>query len=154
MAPNSKKKIISSNRRAKFNYEIIEYLEAGISLKGSEIKSVREGKVNISEGYVQIREAGAWLHNVHIASYQPAGNNNQHNATRPKRLLLHKKEQTRIRLKIDKQKLTVIPTSMYIKGRLAKVEIAVGKGRRKFDKRDLIKKRESDREINRSIKTR
>ena len=154
MAPNSKKKLVSSNRRAKFNYEIIEYLEAGISLKGSEIKSIREGRVNISEGYVQIKETGAWLHNVHIASYQPAGDNNQHNPTRTRRLLLHKKEQTRIRLEIDKKNLTVIPTSMYIKGRLAKVEIAIGKGRTKFDKRYLIKKRESDREINRSIKTR
>ena len=144
MAPNSKKKLVSSNRRAKFNYEIIEYLEAGISLKGSEIKSIREGRVNISEGYVQIKETGAWLHNVHIASYQPAGDNNQHNPTRTRRLLLHKKEQTRIRLEIDKKNLTVIPTSMYIKGRLAKVEIAIGKGRRKFDKRYLIKKRESD----------
>ena len=105
MAPNSKKKLVSSNRRAKFNYEIIEYLEAGISLKGSEIKSIREGRVNISEGYVQIKETGAWLHNVHIASYQPAGNNNQHNPTRTRRLLLHKKEQTRIRLEIDKKKL-------------------------------------------------
>ena len=154
MKNNSNKKIVSSNRRARFNYEIIESIEAGVLLEGSEIKSIRDGKINISEGYVQIKENGAWLHNVHIATYQPAGINNQHNPLRVRKLLLNKKEQKKILLEMSKENLTVIPTSIYLKSRLAKVEIALAKGKRNVDKRNIIKKRETDREINRSLKNR
>ena len=154
MKNNSNKKIVSSNRRARFNYEIIESIEAGVLLEGSEIKSIRDGKINISEGYVQIKENGAWLHNVHIATYQPEGINNQHNPLRVRKLLLNKKEQKKILLEMSKENLTVIPTSIYLKSRLAKVEIALAKGKRNVDKRNIIKKRETDREINRSLKIR
>ena len=100
MKSNSKKQIVSSNRRARFNYEISESIEAGILLRGSEIKSIRDGKINISEGYVQIKKNGAWLHNVHIAPYQPAGINGQHKPLRVRKLLLNKKEQKKILLSL------------------------------------------------------
>ena len=154
MKSNSKKQIVSSNRRARFNYEISESIEAGILLRGSEIKSIRDGKINISEGYVQIKKNGAWLHNVHIAPYQPAGINGQHKPLRVRKLLLNKKEQKKILLAMSKENLTIIPTSVYLKTRLAKVEIALAKGKKNVDKRNTIKKRESDRDINRSLKIR
>ena len=154
MKSNSKKQIVSSNRRARFNYEISESIEAGILLRGSEIKSIRDGKINISEGYVQIRKNGVWLHNVHIAPYQPAGISGQHKPLRVRKLLLNKKEQKKILLAMSKENLTIIPTSVYLKTRLAKVEIALAKGKKNVDKRNTIKKRESDRDINRSLKNR
>ena len=125
-----------------------------LKTSGSEIKSIRDGKINISEGYVQIRKNGAWLHNVHIAPYQPAGINGQHKPLRVRKLLLNKKEQKKILLAMSKENLTIIPTSVYLKTRLAKVEIALAKGKKNVDKRNTIKKRESDRDINRSLKNR
>ena len=145
-------KNIATNRRARFNFTLLETLEAGIALTGSEIKSAREGKVNIAEAYVQIRDGQAWLHNAHIAQYQAAGPFGQHETTRPRKLLLHSREIEHLSLEVQRQRLTVVPLRLYIKGRVAKVEIALAQGKRQVDQRETIKKREADREISRAMR--
>lgn len=145
---------IATNRRARFNYEILDSYEAGIVLTGSEIKSAREGQVNIAEAYVQIKNGQAWLHNMHIAQYKAAGPFGQHETTRTRKLLLHKEQIKQIALEMQRQRLTIVPLRMYLKGRVAKVQIALGKGKRQVDQRETIKRREADREMSRAMKTR
>lgn len=145
---------MATNRRARFNYSILETFEAGIVLTGSEIKSVRAGHANIAEAYVQVRDGQAWLHNAHISHYLAAGPMDQHEPTRARKLLLHKEQIRKIALEIQRQQLTVVPLRVYIKGRVAKVEIALAKGKRQVDRRETIKKRDAAREMSRAMKTR
>ena len=146
-------KIVADNRKASFLYEIIEKYEAGISLYGPEIKSVKSGKVNLSDGYVVIKNGEALLLNVHISPYEKASIENK-DPLRTRVLLLHKHEILRLLGKIKEKNLTVIPLKMYLKAGMAKVEIALVKGKKLYDKRASIKEKENKREIERIVKGR
>ena len=141
---NSGLKIICLNRKASFNYFFEDLYEAGIILRGSEIKSVRNGKVNIAESYVIERDGELFLVNSHISSYKQASYAN-HNPIQERKLLLNKKEINRVIGKMQREGFTIIPTKMYFKKGKAKIEIAVAKGKKKYDKRQTIKRRDWDR---------
>jgi SsrA-binding protein len=138
-------KIISNNRKAKFNYFLVEFYEAGIVLKGSEIKSLRGGKVNISESYAFDNNGEIYLINSYIPSYKESSYNN-HNPIRNRKLLLKKREIDKLLGRIHSEGFTLIPTKMYFKKGKAKVEIAVAKGKKQYDKRQAIKKRDWSKE--------
>ena len=138
-------KIISKNRKARFNYFFKEFFEAGIVLKGSEVKSLREGKANISESYAFDENGEIFLVNSHIPSYKESSYNN-HNPTRNRKLLLNKREIGKLIGKINREGLTLIPTKLYFKKGRVKVEIAVAKGKKHYDKRHAKKKKDWDRE--------
>jgi SsrA-binding protein len=142
------KKIIATNRKARFEYFLLEDFEAGISLKGSEIKSIRAGQISIAEAYIQIDENHAWLINAHIAPYDPASREN-HDPKRKRQLLLHKKEIWQIWQSIRSKGLTVIPTEIYLKDGRAKVSISLAKGKKLYDKRQEIAKKDYQRELER-----
>ena len=146
-------KIVADNRKASFLYEIIEKYEAGISLYGPEIKSVKSGKVNLSDGYAVIKNGEALLLNVHISPYEKAARENK-DPLRTRVLLLHKHEILRLQGKIKEKNLTAVPLKMYLKGGMAKVEIALVKGKKLYDKRDSIKEKENKREMERAAKNR
>jgi len=142
------KKIIATNRKARFEYFLLEDFEAGISLKGSEIKSIRAGQISIAEAYIQIDENQAWLINAHIALYDPASREN-HDSKRKRQLLLHRKEILQIWQSIRSKGLTVIPTEIYLKEGRAKVNISLAKGKKLYDKRQEIAKKDYQRELER-----
>lgn len=136
------------NRKARFNYEIIEEIEAGIVLLGSEVKSIRDARANISEAYVAEKSGELFLINAHISEY-PGANQFNHDPLRAKKLLLHKKQIEKIAGKITKEGFSAVPLSIFFKKRFAKVLIGIGKGKKLYDKRESIKKREEDRRIRR-----
>ena len=138
-------KIISNNRKARFNYFFKEFFEAGIVLKGSEVKSLRDGKVNISESYAFDEQGELYLVNSHIPSYKESSYNN-HDPKRNRKLLLNKKEINKLIGRINREGYTLIPTKLYFRKGKAKVEIAVAKGKKQYDKRHTKKKRDWDRE--------
>jgi SsrA-binding protein len=138
-------KIISYNRKAKFNYSFKELFEAGIVLNGSEVKSLREGRVNIAESYAFDNHGEIFLVNSNISSYKQSSYNN-HNPNRNRKLLLNKKEINKLIGRINREGYTLIPTKMYFKKGKAKIEIAVAKGKREYDKRHTKKKKDWDRE--------
>ena len=138
-------KIISNNRKAKFNYFFNEFFEAGIVLTGSEVKSLRDGKANISESYAFDNKGEIFLINSHIPSYKESSYNN-HDPRRTRKLLLNRKEINKLIGKINREGLTLIPTKLYFRKGKAKVEIAVAKGKKQYDKRQTKKKRDWDRE--------
>ena len=141
-------KIISINRKARFNYFFSEFFEAGIVLKGSEVKSLREGKANISESYAFDSNGEIYLINAHIPSYKESSYNN-HNPKRNRKLLLNKREVNKLLGRINREGFTLIPTKLYFKKGKAKVEIAVAKGKKQYDKRQIKKKRDWNREKSR-----
>jgi SsrA-binding protein len=143
------KKIIASNRKAKRDYFLEDRLEAGIALRGTEIKSVRAGRVSLREAYVQVDGEEAWLVNAHIAPYDPASKMN-HDPRRRRKLLLHKRQIIKLFDEVRQKGFTIIPTMMYLRSGMAKVEIAVARGKRKYDKRREIAKRDAEREMARS----
>lgn len=143
-------KIIATNRKARHNYFILDRFEAGIALLGTEIKSVRARQVSIAEAYVRIENNEAWLMDAHIAPYQQAGFFN-HEPARSRKLLLHKKEISRLSENVSKKGVTIIPLQLYLKNGIAKVEIAVARGKKLYDKRQSIKKRDIQREIDREF---
>ena len=138
-------KIISYNRKAKFNYFLEEFFEAGIALKGSEVKSLRDGKSNISEAYAFDKNGEIYLINSHIPLYKESSYNN-HNPKRDRKLLLAKREINKLIGKINREGLTLIPTKLYFKKGKAKIEIAVAKGKKHYDKRETKKTRDWNRE--------
>ena len=138
-------KIISNNRKVRFNYFFKEFFEAGIVLKGSEVKSLRDGKANISESYAFDEQGEIYLVNSHIPSYKQSSNNN-HDPKRNRKLLLNKREINKLIGRINREGYTLIPTKLYFKKGKAKVEIAVAKGKKQYDKRHTKKKRDWDRE--------
>ena len=138
-------KIISNNRKAKFNYFFKEFYEAGLALKGSEVKSLRSGKANISESYALDESGEIFLINSHIPSYKESSYNN-HNPTRNRKLLLNKREINKLIGRINREGYTLIPTKLYFKKGKAKIEIAVAKGKRQYDKRQVKKKKDWNRE--------
>ena len=141
-------KIISNNRKAKFNYFFTEFLEAGIVLYGSEVKSLRDGRANISESYAFDNKGEIYVVNSHIPSYKESSYNN-HNPLRNRKLLLNKREINRLIGKVNREGFTLIPTKLYFKKGKAKIEIAVAKGKKQHDKRQVKKKRDWDREKSR-----
>lgn len=143
-------KIIASNRRARHEYFILETLEAGIALHGSEIKSIRAGQISLAQSYVRIDGQQAWLEDAHIAPYEQASINN-HEPLRPRKLLLHRSEIRKLWNTVRQKGVTIIPLSVYLKEGKAKVEIAVAKGKKLYDKRAEITKRDSQREIDRHL---
>ena len=143
-------KVVAKNRKAHFEYFIEESFEAGIALKGSEIKSIRGGQVSIQEAYVQIDGQQAWLINSHIASYQ-AGSYSDHDPKRPRRLLLHKKEIRQLWAEVRQKGVTIIPVKMYLKNGKAKIEIAIAKGKKLYDKRQDIAKKDQVRDLDRMM---
>jgi SsrA-binding protein len=150
---DSPRKIVASNRKAKYDYEILDTFEAGLVLTGSEIKSIRAGKVNLREGFIQEKEDELWLLNTHIASYEQAGVYG-HDPLRPRKLLLHRREMSRIFARVKEKGLTIVPTILYLSRGRAKVEIALARGRKQYDKRENLRERESQRQIERSLRDR
>ncbi len=146
-------KVVASNRKAHHEYFLLERLEAGLVLTGSEIKSIRAGQMSIKEAYVRIDGQEAWLIEAHIAAYDPASRMN-HDPKRPRKLLLHKKEITRLWNEARQKTLTIVPLQVYLKEGRAKLEIAVAKGKKNYDKREAIAKRDTEREIQRTYKIR
>ena len=146
-------KTVATNRKAYHNYHIGESYEAGIALTGSEIKSIRGGRVSLGDGYVKAENGEMWLYNVHIARYD-ASSYMGHEPTRPRKLLLHKKEIKNLTAQIAEKGLTIIPTKLYIKGHIAKVEVALARGKKLYDKREAITRREIERELARTTKSR
>jgi SsrA-binding protein len=146
-------KIISSNRAAYHNYFILDTYEAGIALKGTEVKSAREGSVNLKEGYVSVREGEVWLLNVHINQYSH-GNRENHDPIRERRLLMHKREIIRLQSKIQEKGLTVVPTKFYFKNGFIKCEIGIARGKKLHDKRETETKKDQEREARSALKQR
>jgi len=144
-------KIVATNRKAYHNYYIQDSVEAGITLTGTEIKSIRAGRVSLVEAYVKPEGKELWLLNAHIARYE-AGSYMSHSPTRPRKLLLHRKEINSLTSKVREKGLTLVPLKLYIKDSRAKVEIALAKGKKLYDKRESIARRELVREIDRTIK--
>ncbi|HUV16288.1 MAG TPA: SsrA-binding protein SmpB [Pelolinea sp.] len=142
------KKIIATNRKAKFEFFLLEHFEAGLVLKGSEIKSIRARQASITEAFVQTDGNEVWLVDAHIAPYDPASREN-HDPKRKRKLLLKKKEINEIWQSIRQKGLTAIPTSLYLKDGLAKIEVAVAKGKKLYDKRRDIAKRDMQRDLER-----
>ena len=149
---NGKVKIISDNRQARHLYEIFETYEAGIELVGTEVKSIRAGRVNLRDGYALIRKGEAWLINVHISPYQASGQYFNHDPRRSRKLLLHRKEISKLIGQVEKKGLTLVPLKMYLKGSWVKVVIGVGRGKKLHDKRETLKRRQADREMARAMK--
>lgn len=141
-----------ANRRLKHNFQVLEKVEAGISLTGSEVKSIREGRVNLDEAFVRIRGGEAWLYNTNIPPYGPA-RGGQVEAGRPRKLLLHKDEILAIEQKVRQKRLTIVPVACYTRGRNIKLEIALAKGKKRFEKRQALKEKDIKREIQREIKS-
>ena len=147
-------RVLAQNRRARFEYEILKTYEVGIELKGTEVKSIREGKINLSESYCRVTELmEGWLMQCHISQYD-FGNRHNHDPVRPRRLLLHKGELRRLYGQISEAGLTIVPLKVYLKKGLIKLEIALVKGKKIHDKRETLKKREVNREMERALKQR
>lgn len=146
-------KIVTQNRKAYHDYTIEDTLEAGIMLTGTEVKSLRDGKANLKDSYVLVKDSEALLLNCHISPYT-YGNIMNHDPIRTRKLLLHKKEIIRIQEKAAQKGYSIIPLKIYFKGSHAKVEIGLARGKKQYEKRDSIKKREADREIERAMKSR
>lgn len=146
-------KTIAVNRKAYHDYHILETLEAGIVLTGTEIKSVRAGRVNLRDSFARAENGELWLFNTHIARYE-AGSHYNHEPTRPRKLLLHRKQIDSLIGTATQKNLTLVPLKLYIKNRVAKVELGVARGKRLYDKREAIARREAEREIERSLKAR
>ncbi len=144
-------KIISQNKKARFNYFLSDFLEAGIVLSGTEIKSIRLHNVNLDDAYVLIRNNQAYVINMNIPVYEK-GTIFNHEPKRDRKLLLHKYEIRKLDAKVERKGFTLIPTKVYLKNGKAKIEIALGQGKKLFDKRETIKQRENQREINKIMK--
>lgn len=142
-------KVVAKNRKAEFEYFLLEHFEAGISLQGSEIKSIRAGQVSLQEAYVQVDGREAWLVGAHIAPYEAASYTN-HDPKRNRRLLLHKREIRELWNAIRQKGVTVVPVRMYLKDGRAKLEIAVAKGKKLYDKRQAIAKKDAERDQERN----
>ncbi len=146
-------RVVATNRKAYHDYFIEETYEAGVALTGTEIKSVRAGAVNLRDSYAQVRDGEAWLENVHISPYE-AGNRFNVDPYRTRRLLLHRKEINRLMGRVQEKGLTIVPLRMYLKKNRAKVELALVKCKRQYDKREAISRRDATREIERALKER
>ncbi len=145
---DSEEKTVAQNRRARFEYQILETTEAGIVLTGTEVKSVRQGKVDLSDCFASVKDGEVWLHNMHVSPYENAGAYN-HNPKRSRKLLLHKREIRKLIGKTKQTGLSLVATRLYWKHGMAKVELAIAKGKHAYDKRETIKERDHEREMRR-----
>lgn len=146
-------KIVATNRKARHEFFILETLEAGISLVGSEIKSIRAGQISLAESYIEVDGAQAWLVDAHIAPYEQAARMN-HEPRRPRRLLLHREEIRRLWEQVRQKGVTIIPLQVYLKNGRAKLEIAIAKGKKLYDKRADLARRDAEREMQRAMRER
>jgi SsrA-binding protein len=153
MAEKVSEKIISTNRAAYHDYHIIETYEAGLQLTGTEVKSAREGRVNLKEGYVRVEGGEAWLLGVHISPYSH-GNRQNHEPTRDRRLLLHKREIEKLHSRVQEKGLTLVPTKFYFKNGFIKCELAVARGKKLYDKRETEARKTQEREARAAMKQR
>ena len=153
MTMENESKSLAKNRKAEFEYILLERFEAGISLQGSEIKSVRAGQVSLQEAYVQVSQNEAWLKEAHIATYNPASYTN-HDPKRQRQLLLNKREIKDLWVAVRQKGVSVIPVRMYLKNGRAKLEIALAKGKKLYDKRNELEKKDIERDISRTLKGR
>lgn len=155
MAKGKKRKVapgdVATNRTASHRFEFLDKLEAGMVLQGTEVKALRESGAQLKDGFAIIREGEVWLHNVHIPPYGPASRDN-HDPERTRKLLLNRREIDRIAGRTTEKGLTLVPTRIYFKDGRAKVEIALGKGKDRFDKRESIKKRDQQRDVQRALR--
>ena len=142
---------IATNRKARYDYEILEAVEAGLVLTGTEIKAVRERRVNLSEAYCKPEHGEMWLVNAHIAQFS-SGNINNHDPTRPRKLLLHKGQIERLTRQIAERGLTVVPLKLYLTRHVAKVEVGLAKGRRRYDKRRVLIEKYREREVREAVR--
>jgi len=146
-------KVLAANRKARFNYSVQESIECGIELKGTEVKSMRGSRFSFSDSYAKIDNNELWLIGFHISAY-PFGNRFNHDPDRPRKLLVHKQELKRLKRKVDEKGLTLVPLKFYLKRGLVKLEIGVCKGKKLFDKRNDIKRRDQKRDAEREFKNR
>lgn len=146
-------KVIAANKQARFEYSILESLEVGIALKGSEVKSLRDGKASLTDSFVRIDKGEAFVYNFHIPPYAHAGRA-MLDPIRARKLLLHKNEIARLTGQVQQKGLTIVPLKAYFKRGFAKLEIALAKGKKRYDKREAIKKRETEREVRRGARDR
>jgi SsrA-binding protein len=155
MAKKGKRKAapgdIATNRQAAYRYNLLERIECGIVLTGTEVKALREGTATIKDGYADVRDGELWLHNVHIPPYAPASREN-HEPERDRKLLVHRRELERLIGKTKERGLTIVPTRIYFRGPHAKVEIALARGKDVRDKRETIRARDTQREIDRELR--
>lgn len=155
MAKGKKRKIdagdVASNRQASYRFELLDKLECGLVLQGTEVKALRDGGAQLKDGYVNVSEGELWLQNVHIPPYKPAAMNN-HEPERPRKLLANRREIERLQGQVKEKGLTIVPTRIYFRDGRAKVEIALGKGKDRYDKREAIKQREQRREVDRAVR--
>jgi SsrA-binding protein len=145
-------KTVATNRKARHNYHIMDSVEAGLVLTGSEIKSIRAGRVSLGDAYVRPDNGELWLLNAHIARYQ-ASSYLSHEPTRPRKLLLHRKEIAELASTVAEKGFTLVPLRLYIKDSIAKLEVALARGKKLYDKREAIQRRETDRVLERAVKT-
>ena len=144
-------RVVASNRQARRDYDILDSWEAGIVLKGSEVKSLREAKVTLGEAYGSFEYGELWLHSLHITAYSHAASVFGHEGDRKKKLLMHRAELERIKSRVDQERLTLIPLSLYFKDGRAKVEIALARGRKQHDKRQALVRQAQEREADREM---
>lgn len=152
MSDNDGYKVLSDNRKARFLYDILETYEAGLQLMGTEVKSIRAGKVNLQDGYALIRNGEAWLINVHISPYTSSSQYFNHDPRRTRKLLLHRQEIRKLIGKVEQQGLTLVPLKLYLKRGLVKISIGLAKGKKLHDKREDLKRRQDQRDIQRAMK--
>jgi len=146
-------KVFCANRQAAYNYHLLERYEAGLALTGTEVKSVREGKANLKDGYATIQKGEAWLLNCHISPYE-FGNRQNHDPLRKRKLLLHRQEIHRLTGKVEERGLTLIPTKLYLKNGRIKCEIALARGKKLYDKRETERRKSAEQEARQAIKHR
>lgn len=144
-------KVVATNKKARFEYFLLEHFEAGLALQGSEIKSIRAGQASLAEAYVRVENGQAWLMDAHIAPYSQANRFN-HDPRRPRRLLLHKKEIRELFDAVRQKGVTIVPTRIYLKKGRAKLEIAIAKGKKLHDKRQVLARRDAEREMERALR--
>ncbi|MFQ5612306.1 MAG: SsrA-binding protein SmpB [Anaerolineae bacterium] len=149
-SPRNNIRVVANNRKARHDYEILDRFEAGLVLTGSEIKSIRAGRVNLRDGYATIRDGELWLLNTHIAPYDQASYEN-HEPRRARKLLLHRREINRLLGKLQEKGLTLIPLRLYLKNNWAKVELGLARGKKQYDKRAALQKREARQQIERAV---
>ena len=150
MAPKGVK-VVASNRRARHDYAVLDTIECGLALVGSEVKSLRDGKVQLGDAYARVERGELWLHNMHIAAYEHAAGFGAHVTDRPRKLLAHRSEIDRLGARVAQERLALIPLALYFKEGKAKVELALGKGRKSHDRRQDIAKRDADRDMQRAL---
>jgi SsrA-binding protein len=146
------RQIVATNRRARFDYEIVDTFEAGIQLIGPEVKSLRDGRANLGDAFATVHHGEVWLEKLHISAYDPATRDNPTDPQRRRKLLLHRREIEKLDGRVAEKGLTLVPLTVYFRRGRAKVELALARGKHRHDKRDTIRRREQDRETQRAMR--